>query len=484
MIDNFFEEAKKIAGMKNALFSEEIRETLNKNVTEYKGNIFGIIYPKNEDILRKIILKSAKYNIPVHPISQGKNWGFGSRLSSEKRIVLIDFSKHMNNILYVNADLGYAVIEPGVTQGQLSKYLLKNNFPYFLDVTGSSECSSIVGNLLDRGVGFNAKREDLALSMRILMTSGDYINTCHLDKDPFILRPPSCEPKTHHLFVQSNFGIVTQVFIRLLKKEDVTKVFNLIPKKNIDFSALYADLSELYKSGYLRCIFHLYDSQRIGNESFPLIGTPEWFGVANIKGSKSFVKYLEKEIKKVLRKHGLVVFYTYKLLRIIKWLFPFMKKIIYLLDSSIKIQQGQASNTPVMELFNTLNPDEKSKKFLNFIVIAFPHTKTNAFISKFNELKLLIKRGFSGVSINLLDDMFVEAVISVEGNRESSTEVKSLHNIVSHFIKELINEGFHPYRIDVNNMKTLKKTSNHILISKIKSALDSRNIISPSRYNI
>ncbi len=64
------------------------------------------------------------------------------------------FAKN-ERIIEVNEDLGFAVIEPGVTQGQLAQYLRENKSSLMLDVTGAGHDASIVGNILQRDLGIH-----------------------------------------------------------------------------------------------------------------------------------------------------------------------------------------------------------------------------------------------------------------------------------------------------------------------------------------
>jgi len=479
---SFFKEIVDYLGQENIEDSERGIEPYRKNVTEYKKDIKGVIFPRCESDLLEIIQKASKYRISLYPISQGKNWGYGSKLPTSDGLIVIDFSRYMNKILHVNTQLGYVVIEPGVTQGQLSDYLLENGISYYIDVTGSARESSIIGNILDRGVGFNRKREDLVLSFRVLTGTGNFINTSHSEEIPYALLPSTCQPNINSLFIQSNFAIVTQAYIKILKRHDIVKVFNIIPKKTVNIVSLFSDLSLLHKLNYLDCIFHLYDSQRIGNISFPFIGKPEWFGVGNVKGSKRVVKAFQNEIKKILKKHGLVIFYTNKSVRFLRKIFPFWENILYLIESSVNIQQGHPKDTAVLESFGTTNPDLDGKKCLIFFVFSFQYDKANLFINTLEKLKANNTNIPIGVSLNLLDDIFIEAVINVEGDRSCQDEVENIQICSRNIIDSLISEGFYPYRLDIDNMDQIKRGKNYDVIKGVKKFLDPYNIISPQRY--
>lgn len=68
------------------------------------------------------------FKTPVWPISGGQNHGYGIACAANPGTVIIDL-KRMNKILEVNADLAYALVEPGVTYEQLYEHLKTNDIP-------------------------------------------------------------------------------------------------------------------------------------------------------------------------------------------------------------------------------------------------------------------------------------------------------------------------------------------------------------------
>ena len=85
----------------------------------------------------------------------------------------------MDRVLEVNDQLAYAVIEPGVTQGQLHEYLRDNGHNLMLDNTGTGPDASIVGNILERGYGHSPYGDRFAhtCGMEIVLADGQVLNT-------------------------------------------------------------------------------------------------------------------------------------------------------------------------------------------------------------------------------------------------------------------------------------------------------------------
>lgn len=145
---------------------EAIREIVGDNWFFAEGNEFearaeasipyskkplAYVYPANRDEIKAILHIANRENIPLWPISKGKNWGYGAGTSVREGNVILGLDR-LNHI-EVNVDLAYAVIEPGVTYRQLHQYLKENNIPLAADPIDGTADASVMGNALDRGHG-------------------------------------------------------------------------------------------------------------------------------------------------------------------------------------------------------------------------------------------------------------------------------------------------------------------------------------------
>ena len=142
---------------------------------------------------------------------------------------LILVLERMNRIIEVNQELAYAVIEPGVTQQQLNDYLKSNNIPLWSDCTDSTPQGSIIGNALERGVGYTRHWDHFGhlCGLEVIMANGEPLRTgggpahsltWHTHKwgtGPFI----------DGLFSQSNFGIVVKSGIWLMPAPEAFNCF-------------------------------------------------------------------------------------------------------------------------------------------------------------------------------------------------------------------------------------------------------------------
>src|SRR5262245_53126957 len=82
----------------------------------------AIVRPRRREDVAACLRIAADCRISLHPISRGRNWGYGSRVPSRDGAVLLDLSR-MTRILAFDERLAYVTVEPGVTFRQLHRFL-------------------------------------------------------------------------------------------------------------------------------------------------------------------------------------------------------------------------------------------------------------------------------------------------------------------------------------------------------------------------
>ena len=123
---------------------EEIRRKTG-NTLGLERRVLAIVYPETEEQVQAIVQAANRHRLALYPYSTARNIGYGERLPVTEGNLLVDLGR-MNEIVHLDPDLGYADVQPGVTQGQLCDYVREQGIPFFVDATGSSRDSSIVGN--------------------------------------------------------------------------------------------------------------------------------------------------------------------------------------------------------------------------------------------------------------------------------------------------------------------------------------------------
>ena len=107
------------------------------------------LYPTTVKEAREIVAIANKYRTPLWTISTGKNFGYGSAAPATRGQIVLDMNT-MNKIVHVDEELGYCVVEPGVTYYDLQQHFKKNGINLWLDVPSPSTIVGPVGNTADR----------------------------------------------------------------------------------------------------------------------------------------------------------------------------------------------------------------------------------------------------------------------------------------------------------------------------------------------
>jgi 4-cresol dehydrogenase (hydroxylating) len=183
-----------------------------------------------------------EHKIPVWTISTGRNFGYGSAAPGQRGQVILDLKK-MNKILHVDAELGTALVEPGVTYGQLYDYLQENNIPLMLSFSAPSAIAGPLGNTMDRGVGYTPYGEHFMMQcgMEVVLANGDVYRTGMggvKGDNAWQVFKWGYGPTLDGMFTQANYGICTKMGFWLMPKPPVFKPFEIKFSEETDIAEI------------------------------------------------------------------------------------------------------------------------------------------------------------------------------------------------------------------------------------------------------
>ncbi len=153
MKDELAKRLVEICGSEYVLRSREAIELYSRCTIPWSRICGAVALPETADQVSRIVRLCNEFGTPVWTFSRGHNWGYGTVLALQEGALIV-ILKRMNRIHEVNEELCYAVIEPGVSQGQLNEYLKNKGSKLWVDCTDSSPDGSLIGNALDKGVGY------------------------------------------------------------------------------------------------------------------------------------------------------------------------------------------------------------------------------------------------------------------------------------------------------------------------------------------
>ncbi|WP_126173142.1 FAD-binding oxidoreductase [Altericroceibacterium xinjiangense] len=224
-------------------------------------NPSGAIAPESVEQVQAAIKIANQYKIPLWPISRGKNLGYGGSAPVLSGTVVMDLSR-MKKIEF-DPETGTAVVEPGVSFYDLYDYLKANNLPYWISTPGNS-WGSVMGNALDRGVGYTPYGEHTKRinGLEVVLPTGELVRTgmgAFTGAPTWQAYPFGFGPGWDQMFVQSNFGVVTKMGMWLMPEPESLMGMDVEFDRPEDLKAMIDTIGPLRREGVLQ------QSPSIGN---------------------------------------------------------------------------------------------------------------------------------------------------------------------------------------------------------------------------
>jgi 4-cresol dehydrogenase (hydroxylating) len=172
----------------------------------------AVLRPGTAEEVTACLQIASECRCPVHPVSRGRSWGYGSRLPVHDAVML-DLSR-LDRILDLDLQRGTVRVEPGVTFRQLQGVLKEHGLSFHLPAFGGPLDASVLANALERGEGSYGPLSDRfgqLWDLDVALTTGERLRTGHGRYGEQVsaqvhARPAG--PLLEGLFSQSGFGIV------------------------------------------------------------------------------------------------------------------------------------------------------------------------------------------------------------------------------------------------------------------------------------
>ncbi|HUK35186.1 MAG TPA: FAD-binding oxidoreductase, partial [Vicinamibacterales bacterium] len=288
------------------------------------AKVLAILHPANREELQKCVRIANRHGVPVHPVSSGKNWGYGSSVPASDG-VLIALGR-LNRILDFDEDLAYVTVEPGVTQGALYAFLRERKSRLWMDATGASPDCSIIGNTMERGFGHTPMGDHCGnvCGFEVVLPTGECIETGFsrfAGAKVGALSRYGLGPSLDGLFAQSNLGIVTRMTVWLMPAPEQFQAFFFASKAEHGLGPVIDALRPLRMNGTLRSVMHIGNDYKVvaAGGRFPWdrftaplgvaamaelrkqmnIGT--WNGSGGLYGTRAQVREAQKQLRRALK---------------------------------------------------------------------------------------------------------------------------------------------------------------------------------------
>jgi glycolate oxidase len=200
-----------IVGEKNVKTDEIERLCYSRDLSVHEAVPDVIVFAKTAEEISKVMILANKEKIPVTPRGSGTS-AVGGALAA-KGGILLDLSR-MNNILEIDRENGYVIVEPGVLCNNLNAGLAPSHF--FPPDPASSALASLGGMVSTNAGGNRALKygttKHYVLGLGVVLADGRIIHTGS------ILGKTSAGYDLTHLFTnaEGTLGIITKIILKFL----------------------------------------------------------------------------------------------------------------------------------------------------------------------------------------------------------------------------------------------------------------------------
>ncbi|KAI9754764.1 MAG: hypothetical protein M4579_004549 [Chaenotheca gracillima] len=201
----------------------------------------AVVYPSSTSEVQTIMRWANKHEIPVYPISMGRNVGYGGAAPRVPGSVVIDLGRRMNQIRNIDGDNASCMLEPGVSYFRLYEEIQSRKLPLWID-TPDLGGGSVLGNAVDRGVGYTPYGDHFAnhCGMEIVLPTGELLRTGMgampgkdgADNPTWQSFQPAYGPYSDGIFSQSNYGVVTAMGFWLMPETGHQSYMITFPKED------------------------------------------------------------------------------------------------------------------------------------------------------------------------------------------------------------------------------------------------------------
>ena len=230
--DAALEEFRALLGVEHVLSEPDALKEFNDPYPTTSGDDFrpgAVVFPETTEEVQELVRIANEHRVPLSPVATGKNLGYGGAAPRLAGTVVVHTSRRMDQIIEVNEKYAYALIEPGVTYFDLYNHIQEKGYNLWIDVPDLG-WGSVVGNALDRGVGYTPYGDHWSwqTGLEVVLPDGDLLRTgmgAMSTATTWQLFSYGFGPYPDGLFSQSNFGIVTKMGIALMPAPPAAETF-------------------------------------------------------------------------------------------------------------------------------------------------------------------------------------------------------------------------------------------------------------------
>ncbi len=168
----------------DVFYDTAMRILYSTDASVYKEYPLAVVYPKNEEDIVKLIEFAALHQTSLIPRAAGTSLG-GQVVGSG---IVVDVSKYLNNIIEINKEERYAIVQPGVVRDELNRNIHSLGL-FFAPETSTANRAMIGGMVGNNSCGVNSivygSTRDHVLSLSGFLSDGSMVTFSPIGNDLF-----------------------------------------------------------------------------------------------------------------------------------------------------------------------------------------------------------------------------------------------------------------------------------------------------------
>jgi 4-cresol dehydrogenase (hydroxylating) flavoprotein subunit len=519
------EEWRKLLGDAHVVTDQQALREAESATFATAAGVGAILRPTREEV-PEVLAVARRHGAVLHPISTGKNWGYGSRVPPRDGCVILDLGR-LKAITGYDERRACITVEPGVTQGELYNFLQARGGRLWMDCTAAAPDCSIVGNYLERGFGHTPYGDhcDHVCGLELLLGDGRQFRT-GFGRFPGAVAQDvyrwGLGPWLDGLFFQSNLAIVLEMTVWLMPAPECTDAFFFSLTDGSRLADLVEALRPLRLDGTVESAVHIGNDYRMlgAVQQYPwaeLGGKPvdaaamtgfarrwgfgAWTALGGLLGSRSRVHEAKRKLRAALAGlPGRLVFISDRRLALLA---PLER-----LPGERAAKLARTHRT--LELLNNLMQGVPTARFLpsaywrkrmspppdcdldrdrcGLLWCSFVAPIDGALTEKMTAAAadVLLSHGFEpGMTLTLVNERALDNVVSITYDRDEPGADERALACRAALYQRLTGEGIYPYRLDVRAHEVMPSGNPDYrsFLKDLKLMADPDGVLAPGRYD-
>jgi len=477
-----------------------------------------------------VLAVARKHGVPLYPVSTGHNWGLGSSLPVRDGCAILSLAE-MADIESFDPALGLLTIQPGVTQGQLARFLTEEGHPYLVPVTGAGPNCSLMGNALERGMFMTPHFDHFAAVTRLeaVLPNGEIYRGSLDELGADCSAAPhkwGCGPYLDGLFSQGNAGIVTRMTLMLAPKPERIEAFAFTAIDDGQLEAIIEAAREIQKTlpGVCTGVSMMSKHRAVAGaidypDEFARRGValpeayiqkvarqrdiPDWSGYGSLYGDAGVVRAARRVVRKHLKGRVSRLVFLDELKA--RWASRFLAVLpravagkhldkVEQIKTALAFMQGNPSEQGLQLAYwrsghrpreQALNPALDGCGLIWYLpVVPMIPEVVRAYVRMIHTV--CRKHDINPlVQLNTMNALCIDGTMPILFDRNNPRERDAAHACHAELLEAGKRIGIFPYRLGVDDMAgaTASDAVFWRLAGAIKSAVDPQGIVAPGRYS-